>query len=72
MLPEFIHKQDLKIVFLQDVTHPEITVIQRYTDYTNLGTERRGNIITKEGLRVDQVKRIPSGRGISVKLQGVW
>jgi exonuclease III len=73
MLAEFIHKHDLDIVFLQEVTHPEITVIQWCTAYTNLGTERRCTaILTKEGLRFDKMKCIPSGRGIAVELQGVW
>jgi hypothetical protein len=73
MLADFIYKQDLDIVFFQEVMSPEITAIQRHTAHTNLGTEGRGTtILTKDGLRVDNVKRIPSGRGIVVDLQGAW
>jgi hypothetical protein len=60
MLAEFIYNQDLDIVFLQEVTCPEITAIQQYTAHTNLGSEGQGTtILTKDGLRVDHVKRIP-------------
>jgi hypothetical protein len=73
MLAEFIDKQELDILFLHEETHPEITAIQRYTAHTNLGNERPGTaILTKVGLRVDQIKHIPSGKVIFVELQGVW
>jgi exonuclease III len=73
MLAEFIYKQDVDMVFLQEVTRPEVAAIQRYMAYTNLGTEGRGTaILTKDGVRVDNIKHIPSGRGIAVDLQGVW
>jgi exonuclease III len=73
MLPDFIYKQDLDIVSLQEVTLPEITVIQQYMAHTNLGTEGRGTaILTNDRLRVDHIKHIPSGRGVAVNLRGVW
>jgi hypothetical protein len=73
MLANFIFKQDLDIVLLQDVMRPEITAIQRYMTHTNLRTEESGTaILTKDGLRVYHVKRIRSGRGIVVDLKGVW
>jgi exonuclease III len=69
----FIYKQDLDIFFLQEVTRPDVTAIKRYMAYTNLGTEGRGTaLLTKDGMRVDNIKLIPSGRGIAVDLQAVW
>jgi hypothetical protein len=48
MFVDVIYKQDLDTVFLQEVTRPEITAIQRYTTHTNLGTEGRGTAILKK------------------------
>jgi exonuclease III len=57
MLAEFIYKQDLDIILLQEVTNQNITMVQRYIAYTNLVTEGRGMVIlTKDGLQVEQVK----------------
>jgi exonuclease III len=72
MLAEFIYKQDLDIILLQEVTNQNITMVQRYIAYTNLGTEGRGTaFLTKDGLQAEQVKCSPSGKGIA-KLRGVW
>jgi endonuclease/exonuclease/phosphatase family metal-dependent hydrolase len=73
MLAEFIYKQDLDVILLQEVTNQSITMVQRYIAYTNLGTEGRGTaILTKDVLQAEQVERSPSGRGIAIKLKGVW
>jgi exonuclease III len=38
-----------------------------------LGNERRGTaILTRDGITVSQIKRIPSGRGMAVEIKGIW
>jgi exonuclease III len=73
MLAGFLHKQDIDIALLQEVTQPGITAIQRYTARKKLGNERRGTaILTRDGITFSQIKRIPSGRGMAVEIKGVW
>jgi hypothetical protein len=52
-------------------TSSQIDTIRRYTKYTNIGTEQRGmGIIVKDGLTLSQVRRQPSGRGMTGKFNG--
>jgi exonuclease III len=58
---------------LQEVTQPGITAIQKYIARLNLGNENRGTaILTRDGITVTQIKRIPSGRGMAMEINGVW
>jgi exonuclease III len=53
MLETFIHKHEIDVILLQEVTQPDITTIQQYTTHTNVGTERRDTeILTRDGLIV--------------------
>ena len=62
MLEEFLSKQEIDVAFLQEVTHPHLNTISRYTAYINEGTEKRGtSILAKEGVALNNVKRLPSG-----------
>ena len=73
MLEEFLVKQDIDIALLQEVTNQHLHKIRRYTIYINEGTERRGTaIVVKEGITLNDIKRIPSGRGIAAKFNGTW
>jgi hypothetical protein len=66
MLAGFLHKQDIYIALLQEVTQPGITAIQRYTACLNLGSEIRGTaILIRDGITVTENKRIHSGQGIA-------
>ena len=71
MLEEFLHKQDIDIALLQEVTNPNLQSIRRYTAHINQGTEGRGTaILTKEGLSISNIKRLPSGRGMAAIFNG--
>jgi exonuclease III len=45
MLNDFLHKQDIDIAVLQEVTHDKFDVIYGYNVLLNIGTERRGTAI---------------------------
>jgi exonuclease III len=47
MLEDFLHKQDIDIALLQEVSNPKIKALQRYTVH---------------GLPINNIKRLPSGR----------
>ena len=64
MLDEFLRRQDIDLIFLQEVTHVNITMIDRYTADMNIGTDGRGTaVLAKEGITITDIQRIPSGRG---------
>jgi len=69
MLQEFIWKQDIDIVLLQEVTNRAIEQIRNYTKHVNIGTDNRGTaILVKEGIQIGNIKCLPNGRGS----QGYW
>ena len=73
MLEEFLHKQDIDIILLQEVTDPNLNALHRYTTHINQGTDGRGTaILTKEGFTISNTKRLPSGGGIAATFNGVW
>jgi hypothetical protein len=58
---------------LQGVTQPSYQTAIRYTAHMNLGSEGRGTaIVTKDGLDISNIKRLPSGRGIAAVFSGTW
>jgi exonuclease III len=71
MLDEFLHKQDIDIMLFQEVTDTNVNAINRYKAHVNQGTEGRGTaILTKEGLTISNIKRLPSGRGMAAVFNG--
>jgi len=72
MLDDFLKKQDIDLVFLQEVTHPNLHTIHRYIAHINEGTDRRGTaILAKEGIALTDIKRLPSDRDIAAKHNGL-
>ena len=73
MLTEFLYRQELDIVCLQEVVNSDVVQIGGYNAYINLGRERRGTaILTREGMHVGQEKSTPSGRGIAIEINKLW
>jgi len=71
MLEEFLHKHDIDIALLQEITHPNLSTIRNYNAQINQGTEGRGTaILTKAELTVIKTKSLPSGRGIASIING--
>jgi exonuclease III len=72
MLDDFLRKQDIDILFLQEVTHAKIETIGRYNAHLNIGTDGRGTaILTKVGITLSNIQRLPSGRAIAATLNGI-
>jgi exonuclease III len=66
VLTEFLYRQDIKIIFLQEVRHTETAQIRGYETYLNIGTMMRGTaVLTRNTTRLHQVQIIPSGRAIA-------
>jgi hypothetical protein len=54
------------MLLLQEVTHDRFDEIVHRNAYINVGTETRGTtIITKENIQLNDIIRLPSGRGIA-------
>ena len=71
MLEEFLHKHDIDIALLQEITHLDLSTLRNYNYHINQGTEGRGTaILTKAELIVTNTKRLPSGRGIASIING--
>jgi exonuclease III len=72
MLAEFVKKQDIDAMYVQEVTDLVQGNMCGYKAYTNLGTTRRGTaFISSEKLELKEIKCLPSGRGIAATLIGV-
>ena len=73
MLGDFLKRQDIDIALLQEVTHNNFTNIHEYNATINEGSDKRGTaILVKTGLQIQDIKCIPSGRGIAAMFQGIW
>jgi exonuclease III len=73
MLEEFLHKHDIDIALLQEITHPELSTLRNYNAHINQGTEGRGTaILTKAEITVTNTKRLPSGMRIASIINGTW
>jgi exonuclease III len=72
MLEDFLRRQEIDLMLLQEVTQDTISMIGNYTAHINIGTDGRETaILAKEGFTLTNIQRIPSGRGIAATLQGI-
>jgi exonuclease III len=73
MLINFLYANDVDIAMLQEVTQPNSVDIPSYNALINVGADQRGTAtIAREGLAISDDKRLPSGRGLAVKIKDVW
>ena len=71
VLGDFLFLQDIDIALLQEVTTTNLTFIRNYIVHCNIGTEGRGTaILSKTGINLTDVMRLPSGRGIVAHISG--
>jgi endonuclease/exonuclease/phosphatase family metal-dependent hydrolase len=50
-----------------------LEALSNYKTFINIGEERRGTaILIREGLRTENIKRLPSGRGMLIHVQGIY
>ena len=72
MLHDVLSYHDLDILFLQEVTHPNLGNMPGYTTYRNVGTTmRETGFVTRNDLQVTNIAKLPSGRGIVAECVGV-
>jgi len=72
MLGQFLAKQEIDIILLQEVVLCSLDSLRGYEAHINTGTNGRGTaIVAREGIPLMNVSRIPSGRGMAAELQGV-
>jgi exonuclease III len=73
MLEAFLQQHKVDIALLQDVVCTTLSDIRNYKTYLNIGSNLRGTaILVKYGIVVEDVKRLPTGRGIAAHILNKW
>jgi exonuclease III len=73
MLKDFVRKHDIDVLFVQEITEAVLENWWGYTAHTNIGTTGRGTaFLIKEYLELQNIKYLPSGRGLAATLNGIW
>jgi exonuclease III len=71
MFEEFIRRHDIDILFLQEVTSPDVTAMRGYLTHHNTGTSMRGtSIVTRNEITLTNVSKLPSGPAIATEYRG--
>jgi len=69
MLEDFMRKQGINVIFLQEVAQPIFDTFREYAAYTNMGTTGRGTaIMTREHMPLTNIVRLPTVRGMAAEL----
>jgi exonuclease III len=72
MSEDFLRRQEIDLMCLQEVTHANVNTINQYTAHMNTGTDGRGTaVLSKDGFIPTNIQRMPSGRGIAATLNGI-
>jgi exonuclease III len=72
MFHRFVQSNSIDILFLQEVVSEEVLHMPGYALHCNLGTEMRGTaFLLREGIRLNHVEKLPSGRAIAAVIQGI-
>jgi exonuclease III len=73
MLADFVTKQDIDVLLLQEVSTIIPVNFGSYVIHYNIGTSGRGTaILSRAQLELREILRLPSGRGMAADMQGVW
>jgi exonuclease III len=73
MLDDFLHKHEIYIIFLQEVTQPILHTLRGYAAHTNVETNGSGTaIVVREHYTLNNIVRLSSGRGMAADFQGLW
>jgi len=72
MLLDFIRRQDLDFVFLQEVTDPAILNVTGYATYLSIGANMHGMaILAKHDFPLTNVTSLSTGRSIAADHNGL-
>ena len=73
MLTEYIRRHDLDIVFLPEVTDPELLPMPGYDVYYNIGSDMCGTaIVARNDIMLRNIYKLPSGRAIATECKGLY
>ena len=65
---DFMRKQEIDIIHLEEVTPPVFDIFRGYAVYTKIGTIRHGTaILTREHMSLTNVVRLPTGMGMTAE-----
>jgi exonuclease III len=71
MLEDFLYRNDIDLLCIQEITNLNIKNIEHYESHVNIGEKGRGTaLIVKEAYILSDVRHMPSGRGISANFHG--
>jgi exonuclease III len=72
MLTDFLRRHEINILFVQEVTSTEVLHIRGYETHQNVGASIRGTaFLAKNGLHLDDIVALPSGRAIAAIYQRI-
>jgi len=70
MLEDFLRRQEVNILFLQEAAHCSIDNVRSHKTYTNVGMAWWStHVITTKEITMTNITRLPSGRGIALKIE---
>jgi exonuclease III len=73
MLADFLRKQEIDIIILQEVTYNDFDFIRVYIAYTKVGLNKCGTaILTREAIQLNNITKLHLGRGMAACYRGVW
>jgi exonuclease III len=72
MLKDFLYRNDIDLMCIQEIPNLNTKKIKHYEAHVNIGVEvRRTALLVKEAYILSDVRLMPSGRGISANFHGV-
>ena len=73
MLTEYIKRHDLDIVFLQEITDPELLTMPGCDMYCNIGWHRRvAATVARNDITLTNINKIPSGPAIAAEYKRLY
>jgi exonuclease III len=73
MLEAFLQQHEVDIALFREVVYTTLSDIRKYETYLNICSNLRGTaILVKYGIVVEEVKRLPTGRGIAAHVLNKW
>ena len=72
MLQNSLRRQEIDIIFLQEIAYPTLNELRNYKSYTNMGAAMRGTVlVTREEIVITNITKLPPGRGIAAEFRGI-
>jgi exonuclease III len=72
MLTDYIRRHDLDIIFLQEITDPELLQMSGYDVHYNIGSDIRGTaIVARNDFILHNINKSPSGSAIAAEYKGL-